>query len=345
MTTESRKSDTHDIPDAADATADLRRAAARATLAPSVHNTQPWRFDLGPTSMDLSADTTRRLPVIDPDGRQLTISCGAALYGARLSLQARGVPVSVSLLPNPTRPDHLAHVKILSASHGRDPVATTGDRAADERRTNRRPFSPEPVPADLLLRLTAAAHAEGASLDEIRTGLDRALFAALTQEAEAALMGDPAYRAELRDWTGRAGESGDGIPDASLPEAGRVQDSLPVRAFDQRGTGYLPPNPRAESGGSLLVLCTDSDDLSAWLSAGQALYRVLLELTSMRMVAGLFTQFTEVPRIRRQVRTDLRLVGHPQVALHIGYSPRTAATPRRAVPDVVDPVLDRPLAR
>ena len=118
-----------------------------------------------------------------------------------------------------------------------------------------------------------------------------------------------------------------------------------MRAFDQRGTGHLPPNPRAESGGSLLVLCTDSDDPSAWLSAGQALYRVLLELTSMRMVAGLFTQFTEVPRIRRQVRTDLRLVGHPQVALHIGYSPRTAATPRRAVPDVVDPVSDRPPAR
>ncbi len=76
MTPESWKSDIHGIPDAADATADLRRAAARATLAPSVHNTQPWRFDLGPTSLDLSADATRRLPVIDPDGRQLRISCG-----------------------------------------------------------------------------------------------------------------------------------------------------------------------------------------------------------------------------------------------------------------------------
>ncbi len=135
MTPESWKSDTHDIPDAVDATADLRRAAARATLARSVQNTQPWRFDLGPTSLDLSADATRRLPVIDPDGRQLTISCGAALYGARLSLQARGVPVSVSLLPDPTRPEHLAHVEILSASHGRDPVATAEDRAADERHT------------------------------------------------------------------------------------------------------------------------------------------------------------------------------------------------------------------
>lgn len=328
-----------------DAAADLRRAAARATRAPSVHNTQPWRFELGPTALELSADSSRQLPVIDPDGRQMTISCGCALLGARLSLQARGVPVEVSLLPDPSRPEHLAHIELLGAATGRDPAATALDQAADERHSNRRRFGHDDVPADLLSQLTAAAQAEGAQLDEIRTGAHRALFAALTQEADAALLADPAYRGELRDWTGGRRQDGDGIPDASMPDAGRVEDSLPVRAFDQRGTGRLPANPRAESGGSLFVLCTENDDPLGWLAAGQALYRVLLELTPMRLVAGLFTQFTEVPRIRRQVGTVLSLVGQPQVALHIGYATRTEPTPRRAIPDVIDPAPDGPTAR
>ena len=57
----------------------LIRLAARA---PSLHNTQPWRFKVSQDALELYADPKRQLRV-DPDGREMLISCGAALYGLR----------------------------------------------------------------------------------------------------------------------------------------------------------------------------------------------------------------------------------------------------------------------
>lgn len=59
----------------------LRYAAVRATLAPSIHNAQPWRFVVHPRSLDLYAARSRLTPVIDPTGRQLAIGCGRRCSG------------------------------------------------------------------------------------------------------------------------------------------------------------------------------------------------------------------------------------------------------------------------
>ncbi len=222
-------------------TPDLRRAAMRAVLAPSVHNTQPWRFVVGTRSLDLFADGGRRLHATDPDARQLVISCGAALLGARLSLAGVGIPVEVVLLPDPADTDHLAHIRVLDGPLRPSPADAALDRAADDRHTNRRPFGPSLVPDAVVTVLQEAAEAEGAFLRPLIGDADRAVVAALTGEAEALLFGDPGYRAELRDWAGRPGEHPDGIPVAAIPAAGRVADRLPIRGFDQRGTGGSPP--------------------------------------------------------------------------------------------------------
>ena len=149
------------------------------------------------------------------------------------------------------------------------------------------------------------------------------------------LFGDPGYRAELRDWAGRPGEHPDGIPATAIPAAGRVADRLPIRAFDQRATGQLPTSAVAETNPCLLVLCADTDDRVSWLRAGQALQRVLLETTRARLVAGLYTQVTEVHRLREKVRSTLDLIGQPQLLVRVGHAERTPATPRRPVPEVL----------
>ena len=69
----------------------LVTAAARA---PSVHNTQPWRFRVGPDAVELWTDPRRKLRA-DPSGREMLISCGAALFGLRLAVRSLGyVPVT-----------------------------------------------------------------------------------------------------------------------------------------------------------------------------------------------------------------------------------------------------------
>src|SRR5664279_2501176 len=90
----------------------LRRAAVRATRAPSVHNTQPWRFVLNGDSLEIHADWSRQLRVLDPRGRQLLLSCGCALFNARVSLAASGHGARVERLVDPVSPELVARIVI-----------------------------------------------------------------------------------------------------------------------------------------------------------------------------------------------------------------------------------------
>src|SRR5215471_17763793 len=141
----------------------LRRAAVRATLAPSIHNTQPWRLVLSADAVEVHADRSRQLRVLDPRGRQKMISCGCALFNARASLAAAGYDPPVERLPDPMQPDLLARVLVREPRHDWAPIGVL-DQEAERRHTNRRRFSDEPVPAADVAALIEAADAEGAVL-------------------------------------------------------------------------------------------------------------------------------------------------------------------------------------
>jgi hypothetical protein len=66
---------------------ELRFAVEQAVLAPSSHNTQPWQFRLDGDTVELYADRDRVMHVIDPQDRELVISCGAALLNIELAIQ------------------------------------------------------------------------------------------------------------------------------------------------------------------------------------------------------------------------------------------------------------------
>src|SRR5690242_2435805 len=88
-----------------------RFAIGAAVWAPSVHNTQPWRFGAQPGEISLYADPDRRLAAADPDGREMLISCGAALFTARLALRFRGYVPETEVLPDPDRPMLVARIR------------------------------------------------------------------------------------------------------------------------------------------------------------------------------------------------------------------------------------------
>ncbi|GGL01728.1 hypothetical protein Ppa06_70680 [Planomonospora parontospora subsp. parontospora] len=310
--------------------AGLRRLVTAAGAAPSVHNTQPWRFGVHRREhIELHADPDRRLPVADPRGRSLHISCGAALFNLRLALRVAGWrPVS---WPLPAIGD--AGSTLLAAVRPvRAPLASAAEHelyaAIQDRRTNRRPFSGALVPAGVMAELAAAVRLEGAELVRVDGPAGTALLEEVAM-AEERLASDAGYRAELARWTGGDGRRSDGLP--PYVQGPRPDGVLvPVRRF-ARANGETA---RFEARPQLVVVTTTGDGPQDWLRAGQALQRMLLVATLHGVSASFLNQPLDLRDMRRHSDPRHRR-GHPQMIVRIGYGPAVPRAPRRPVPEVL----------
>jgi nitroreductase len=284
-----------------------------ATAAPSVHNSQPWRFRDVADQIELHRDQRRVLPIADTDGRESTISCGAALLNLRLAMGALGHEPSVDVLPDPANLGHLA-----TLTRGPAGAMTRSDAALYEavprRHSYRRPFGDEPVPAEVLNELETAAGLDGTALTAVRTPDDQLALIDLSSGAAQWLLGDPAYRGELSRWTRRQDSAPDGVSVGVMGDGQYPVNGLPwsLAADPEVALAELRAHP-------LLVLTTDGDEPADWLRAGQALQRVWLTATVRGLVASLFTQATELRPTREMLAHHLRLPGHPQLILRLGH--------------------------
>jgi nitroreductase len=319
-----------------------RAAIALANRAPSVHNAQPWRWRISEHALHLFSDPSRALPATDPGGRDLAISCGAALHHLRVALLAAGWASTVRRLPDPAHPEHLAVVEPSPAQPQPDDLALA--RAVEFRHTDRRQFSTWPVPAPFLDKLARAAAAEGAELHVVASGSARATVSRVIEEAAVEQALTPGLAQETASWTGRARTAQDGVPAANVPA--RSEGAVPIRHFagaeqDQSRLG------RDESDGTVLaVLATPTDTATDQLRAGEALSAVLLTATSLGLATDPLSQPLEVPSTREELRRVL-LGGQaePQLLLRMGWAPVSAApvppTGRRPVEDTID-AMDSP---
>jgi hypothetical protein len=314
----------------------LRRAAVRATFAPSVHNTQPWTIRVDHGHLGIKLDLTRQLHVLDPTTRQLVISVGCAIMNARVALAADGVDVNVERFPSRTEPELAATLTPTGRGEVRDDALAPLDHVLEIRRTNRRRFADDNVAPEVLDVLERAAAAEGAILHVVRDPDQRIAVATLSQHADDIENLNPAYRAEVRAWTTDDPLRADGVPHSAVPHVdGGSQDEVPIRDFDSRGNGALPAQTHSSRNQCLLLLGTDGDARPDWLRAGEALERVLLEVTRHGFVASPLTQVTEVPSARAGLRQELGLHWYPHVLLRIGRAPAAPASRRRRLVDVL----------
>ena len=313
----------------------LRRAAVRATLAPSVHNTQPWKFVLGGDGLEIHADWSRQLRALDPTGRQLLISCGCALFNARVTLAAAGYEPLVERFPDPARSALVARVSVRDTQTVWPSIGAL-DAVIELRQTNRRRYSEDDVPPEVVHNLIDAANSEHAQLFHVTEMADRLITASLSQQADRAQNSDPAYRAELRAWTSDDPRRRDGVPAMAVPHVdGGSEDDIPIRDFDTRGMGWLPTATRSSMRQCLLLLGTREDREMDWLRAGEALERLWLEATRLGYVASPLTQVIEVVRTREILRMELNLPMRPHMLLRIGRAPVTPASRRRRLVDVL----------
>ena len=316
------------FPQGAPAEDQLRYMLNHAVLAPSVLNTQPWRFVVEGPEVRLFADRTRQLRTVDPLGRGLAVSCGAALATLQLAARHYGYSAPCTLLPDAGDPDVLAWLRLGPP----EPASADEDalfRAVARRRTEHRPFGADPVAPGVLAVLRREAEQQGARLVAFEAEDQKAALARLVAEAVHAQGIDPEQRDELAAWLRRDGDPRpDGVPDAEQDPGGRhTGGRVPAEAHAAAMERLVAEAP------VVLVVTSRTDDARGWLTAGQALQRVLLRATLVGLSASFLNPAVEVEAVRERLAG---LVGGecPQVVLRMGLPVPRGGTPRRRPGDV-----------
>jgi nitroreductase len=308
-----------------------------AVRAPSGHNTQPWRFDIAEGRLRLYADRSRALPVVDPEDRELVMSCGAALAHLTVALRHFGYAGDVSPYPDPADPDLLATVG-LGQAHLPRPGDHQLFRAIDKRHTHRADFETRPVAQQVLAQLERDAHRAGAALHAFTGDETREAIAALVGEGDRSQFDDAAFRHELAAWIrpNRTHRS-DGMPGYAfgISDLASVLGPTMIATFNM-GAGQARKDERLIlTAPGLVVLSTAGDTPSDWLTAGQAVAMLLLRAASHGLAASFLNQPIEVPALRSRLCDLLGGSDSPQLLLRIGYAATDRATPRRTVTDVL----------
>jgi nitroreductase len=305
-----------------------------AVLAPSTHNTQPWRFRCTSAGIEVHADPGRALPVADADQRELVLSCGAALFNLRIAIHALGIHPATTLLPRRDKPDLLAVVRPF-AMRPDEARITRLARVIPHRHTNRRPFTLAVVPPSVVGALRRAAEIEHAWLPSLDAAMRRDMHD-LVRKAYEHQLADPAFLAEWAAWTGRDRSSRDGVPFYATGATPSVNDEWVVCDFAPRTDHGRQPTRTPAAEPLVVVIGSFHDGRVDRLRAGQAMQRVLLTATEAGLDVSFISQPVEVPSARAQLREMLGGGLWPQTVLRVGYgSPVPWTTLRRPLEDVL----------
>ena len=310
----------------------VRRLIGAAAAAPSIHNTQPWRFRAVGDVIEVHGDPDRVLWVADPRGRALHLSCGAALFNLRLAIRMLGAKPLVWPLPDPAgEPTLLASVQLAD---GRP--ATPQERELHDaitlRHTSRAPFSGRRIPESVLISLEQEASSEYASL-RMLSDADAAAVIELAAAADRKLAANFDHRVELGQWIGTSGD--DGVPASALGSR-PDREPAPVRDLGYASPAIGRPSATFEQRPMLAVLSTARDEPADWLRAGQALQRVLLAATRHGIAASFLYQPIELRDIERPARDWWPWPECPQMIVRFGYGPKGGDSPRRQLAALID---------
>jgi nitroreductase len=289
----------------------VAEASIAALRAPSILNTQPWRWRLAGNHAELWADRSRQLDGLDPDGRLLLLSCGTALHHTTVALLAAGFAADITRLPDAARPDLVARI--------RQGYPCTADnqlyRAIYQRRTDRRPFGDARPGEAVLDELREAAERHGVHLHVVR-GDQVTAFASAVAHGGDVEHADPRFRDDLLAWTTRTREERDGVSARSTVPA--TPRTIAPRDFNLARPAVLDPGTGSDRDTMYVILTVDAEEPADWVAAGEALSDVWLTLTARGLAASPISEVIEVAPVRVALQRLLGGVSHPAIAMRIG---------------------------
>ncbi|GAB3226280.1 Acg family FMN-binding oxidoreductase [Mycolicibacterium hippocampi] len=305
-----------------------------ACRAPSLHNSQPWRWIATDNTVELFADPARLVRSADSTGREALISCGAVLDHFRVAMSASGWEAAVQRFPDPADPLHLATIEFTPAA-----VSDQHRRRADAillRRSDRLPLGPPPGWDDLAGTFEEHTARGGVRVDVVADEF-RSSVAEASDLVEALRIHDAEYHSELSWWT--AGfVTDEGIPRSSLVSAAEsdrvdVGRTFPVVVQAERRTEVDHDQSK------ILAISTEEDSSRSVLHCGEVLSAVLLDAAAAGLSTCTFSHITEVPTGRDIIASLLPGGGIPQALVRVGLAPSLDATPpptpRRPVEQVL----------
>jgi nitroreductase len=308
-------------------------------LAPSSYNTQPWHFRFSRNGVDLLADRSRSLESIDPEDRELIISCGSALGNLDVAAEHFGLGLQVALFPDHSESDLLAHVELgRPVDPGIDVTLMFG--AITKRRNHLLEFFENPIPEELLDLLVDMARREGVWLRFVSGDATRAEIVGLIEQADRVQWANPGFRRELARWVHPNRKwAVDGLSGAALGMGEFVSRAAPfiVRRFDLGRRRAAHDRDVAWHAPVLAVLGSDGDSESDWIAAGRAVSKILLRARAEDVAASFLNQPLEIPEMRSQVSDRMQQSGFPQVILRLGFGVDVSPSPCRSMSDLLLP--------
>lgn len=308
-----------------------------AVLAPSGHNAQPWLFRLKHDSLEIYLDFKRALSIVDPDNREMIISCGAAIGTLVLAAKYFSYQANVNFAPTAGPSGLLASIS-LTKSHDPTPDDIAIFAAILRRQTNRSPFDDRAISPQLLNECVLAAKSYGVEFVHFIDEDQKSFVAELAELADRKQFSQPWFRTELAMWMrpkhghGHDGMSAYrfGLPDFLTPIAGFI-----VRSFNI-GRRVASSN-RAKiqlASPALGVFASGEDSQHDWLNTGCALGHVLLILTCHGITAAYINQVIETSALRLRLQKYATSLAYPQILIRFGQAePSLVQSVRRSVDD------------
>ena len=342
-----------------------------AILAPSTHNTQPWTFKiLNDNTIELYADRSRTLPVADPRGRELTISCGAALGYLQIAIRHFGYRYKIKILPSSEErknDDHLlARINVYDGSENDDDTIDIqegnievnslqeddNDRlfgAITKRRTNRFRFEDRNIPDILLVGFYYIVDKYPRRQQQVKPiwlhiaqeDDEKNALAELIVQGDHIQLSDKAFRHELVSWihNNRSRRGRDGIPSYALGISNFMSMISPfvIKKFNINRKHAEKDWECAVTSPVLAVLGSHSDEPLDWINTGMALANVLLLAGSENVCCSFLNQPIQIPQLRPKLLDAIgNKKGFPQVLLRMGYyNQQIRPTPRRSIEEVL----------
>ena len=313
----------------------LHELVRYATLAPSSHNTQCWKFHVHENLINIEPDLLRRCPIVDPDDHHMFVSLGCATENFAHAALANGLQANAAF-------DASGTGAVLVGLEATKAMASPLFQAIAERQCTRGDYDGKPLSLEELRRLERAGAGNGVRVVMLteRSAMEKVLEYVVA--GNTAQMNNPAFIAELKAWIrfshGEAIDTGDGLFSGSsgnpaMPRwlGSRMMDLV----FTPRSENERYARQIRNSAG-IAVFVSDTSDKPHWVEAGRCYERFALHATALSIRSAFLNQPVEVGSVRPRFAAALGLGDlRPDLVVRFGRGPTLPMSMRRPVQSVL----------